>query len=45
MQAERFKAALDLHVPIMTMHYAESGAWIVGLKRLLALSADRVSSA
>jgi len=35
----QFKAALDLHVPIMTMHYEEAGTWIVGLKRLLALSA------
>ena len=39
----RYKAALDLHVPIMTMHYAESGTWIVGLKRLLGLSADLAS--
>jgi len=36
----QFKAALDLHVPIMTMHYEEAGTWIVGLKRLLALSAE-----
>ena len=36
----RYKAALDLHIPIMTNYYTESAPWIAGLKRLLAISAD-----
>jgi hypothetical protein len=40
----RYAAALDLHVPILTQHYEETGAWMMGLKRLLALSASASST-